>query len=93
MPGYVRATTYFTSDNITAIFMAKFSIPKKTSRDEKDGALLLLNFLMADYAQNIMSIQYNYGYPLNKALSEEFIQSHKDLIEYSNYIIDMNIVN
>lgn len=94
MPGYVGVTLHpsFKEASLPGVFRAKYSIPESVPNNERDAAMLFMYFLMNDYAQNVMTVQNDNGYPLNTDLHDTFLDSHQDLDEFVDLLNSIVVV-
>ncbi len=72
-------------------FYHRYSISRFSNRGETDAALLFLNYLMNYDAQNVISIQYHQGYPLNNEAQNEYLNTYSSLDEYGELLGKMII--
>ncbi|MDD4096964.1 MAG: extracellular solute-binding protein, partial [Oscillospiraceae bacterium] len=94
MPGYVGVALHpsFKEASLPGGFTNKFSIPESLTGNERDATMFFLYYLMNDYAQNVMTVQNDNGYPLNMKLQSLYLDSHQDLDEYADLLDNISIV-
>lgn len=88
MPGCFRVEN-LSGAGVFGRFDHCYSIAKGAGEEERDAAIQILVFLLAESGQDVLNVQNNNGLPLNKRMFETYIEVNPQLAGISKGLKDM----
>ncbi|MEG2770413.1 MAG: extracellular solute-binding protein, partial [Oscillospiraceae bacterium] len=85
LPGYFGASK-LTSTEMTGKFKDIWCVAKKENKNTEYASMMFINYLLSDYAQNVLYIQRDNGIPLSKAVFKDYLVTNSDLEFLSDVI-------
>ncbi|MEG2020412.1 MAG: serine/threonine-protein kinase [Oscillospiraceae bacterium] len=78
LPGYF-GTAKLSGTEIAGEFKDIWCVAKNANKNTEYASMIFINYLLSDYAQNVMYIQRDNGIPLSKSVFKDYIVTNSDL--------------